>query len=266
MKRTLVFLILLGLTSCAPVAPVAPGGPAAPEEKAPTGSDRYRAKVHTELAAGYYARGQYAVALSEVNTALSSESAYAPAYNILGLIRAELREDKEAEESFRRAIALQPQYSEALNNYGLFLCQRGRVEEGLNRFESALANPLYTTPEMALANAGACALSKGDVSKAEVYYQRALRHAPNLGMALLGMAEVDFRSQRLWAARGKLRQLADGGELSAQGLWLGVRVERALGDRGAENTYAAQLRRRFPDAMQTQWLLMGQYDQAGGLL
>ncbi len=263
MKQTLVFLILLGLAGCAPVSP---GGPASTVENVPAGSDRYRAKVHTELAAGYYSRGQYAVALSEVNIALSSESSYAPAYNILGLIRAELREDKEAEEAFRRAISMQPQYSEAQNNYGLFLCQRGRVEDGLGRFESALGNPLYATPEKALANAGACALSKGDVAKAEVYYLRALRHAPNLGMALLGMAEVDFRSHRLLAARGKLRQLADGGELSAQGLWLGVRVERALGDRGAENSYGTQLRRRFPEAMQTQWLMMGQYDQSGGLL
>lgn len=231
-----------------------------------TGSDLNRARIHTELGAGYYARGQYAVALSSLGTALAAEPSYAPAYNILALVRAELREDKEAEEAFRRALSLQPQYSEALNNYGLFLCQRGRVDEALTRFDAALANPLYETPEMALANAGACALGKGDTARAESYFTRALRRAPGLGSALLGMAEVDYRAGRLLAARGKLKQLSDGTELNAQALWLGVRVERSLGDRAAESSYGAQLKRRFPESLQTQWLLMGQYDQSGGLL
>lgn len=263
MKKLVAVLALLGVAGCASVPPTGAGAAA---ENAPVGSDLNRARVHTELGAGYYTRGQYGVALNELNIALAAEPAYAPAYNILGLVRAELREDKAAEEAFRRAVSLQPQYSEAQNNYGLFLCQRGRVEEALARFESALSNPLYATPEKALANAGACALSKGDLAKSEVYYMRALRRAPDLASALLGMAEVDFRSQRLLAARGKLRQLSDGGELNAQALWLGVRVERALGDRPAENSYGAQLRRRYPEALQTQWLIMGQYDQSGDLL
>jgi len=264
MKNTLILLLLLGVAGCAGTPPDGTG--AQPEATLSTGSDAYRAKVHTELAAGYYTRGQYAVALNEVNMAIESESSYAPAYNVLGLIRTELREDKEAEEAYRRAVELQPQYSEAQNNYALFLCQRGRVDDALVRFEQALANPLYGTPEIALSNAGACTLSKGDIAKAEVYFTRALRRAPNLASALLGMGEVDFRNQRLLAARAKLRQLANGGDLSAQALWLGIRVERALGDFGAENSYGAQLRRRFPESMQAQWLLLGQYDQAGGLL
>lgn len=140
------------------------------------------------------------------------------------------------------------------------------MDEALGHFEQALGNPLYATPETALVNGGACTLSQGNLAKAEVYFARALRQAPNLGSALLGMAEVDFRGQRLLAARGKLRQLSNQGELSAQALWLGVRVERALGDRAAENSYGAQLRRRFPESLQTQWLIMGQYDQSGGLL
>jgi type IV pilus assembly protein PilF len=263
MKHALLLLILAGLAACAPLPP-GPGG--TDGESASTSSSLYRAKVHTELAAGYYARGQYAVALHEVHIALAAQPDLAQAYHILGLIRAALREDKEAETAFRRAIALQPQHSEAHNNYGLFLCQRGRVEEALDHFETALGNPLYATPERALANGGACALSQGNPARAEVYFTRALALAPNLDAALLGMAEVDFRSQRLLAARGKLHRLSNQGELGAQALWLGVRVERALGDKAAENSYAAQLRRRFPESLQTQWLIMGQYDQYGGLL
>ncbi len=225
-----------------------------------------RARIHTELGAGYFARGQHAIALQELRLALQADPNYAPAFNVLGLVHGDLREDKQAEENFRRALERSPNYSEAHNNYGLFLCQRGRSQEAMPRFESALGNPLYATPDKAMANAGVCALSNADLAQAEVYFIRALKRAPGQPTAQLGMAEVHYRNGRWLAARGLLRQLGQSGELGAQALWLGVRVERRLDDREAEASYGAQLRRRFPDAMQTQWLITGQYDQAGSLL
>lgn len=234
-----------------------------------TRSDRQvnvQARIHTELGAGYFGRGQYAIALQELNIARAADPGYAPAYSVLGLVHAELREDKQAEDNFRRAIDLSPNYSEAQNNYGLFLCQRGRIAESLVRFEAALANPLYATPETALANAGVCAMEKGDLAQAEVYFIRALKRAPRQPTALLGMAEFNYRKGHWLASRAQLRQLGEAGELGAQALWLGVRAERRLGDREAEASYGAQLRRRFPEAIQTQWLITGQYDQSGSLL
>lgn len=227
------------------------------------------ARLHTELGAGYYSRGQHAIALQELRTALAADAGYAPAYSILGLVHAELREDAQAEEQFKRSIQLAPQYSEAHNNFGVFLCQRKRAPEAMLHFESALNNPLYATPEKALANAGNCALEKPDLAQAEMYFVRALKRAPNQATALLGMAEVHFRQDRWLAARSLLRQHnAQVGDsaLSAQALWLGVRAERKLGDREAEANYGAQLRRHFPESMQAQWLMTGQYDQAGSLI
>jgi type IV pilus assembly protein PilF len=228
------------------------------------------ARIHTELAAGYFQRAQYDVALQELRIALASDKSYAPAYSILGLVHAELREDKEAEQHFRRAIDLSPNFSDAHNNFALFLCQRGRHAESLKHSELALANPLYTTPEKALANAGNCALEKGDPAQAELYFVRALKRAPNLAAALLGMAEIHYRNARWLAARSVLRQY--GGQFSEQAamgpqaLWLGVRAERMLGDREAEANYGSILRRHHPESPQAQWLISGQYEQAGSLL
>ena len=233
----------------------------------PSNMEQSRARIHTELGAGYFARGQHGVALESLSRALAMDAAYAPAYNILALVRAELREDKLAEEAFKRALALSPNYSEARNNYGLYLCQRGKHGEGLSNFETALQNPLYATPEVALVNAGACSLAKGEVGAAEAFFIRAYKRAPGYPGAILGAAEMDYRAGRFLAARNKLKLLSEReGDWPAQALWLGVRVERVLGDRDAEASYGAQLRRRFPDAMQTQWLYLGQYDQGGGLL
>lgn len=255
------FLVLLCLGGCAS----GPSGHGA-AGMASGRQENLSAKVHTELAAGYYARAQYAIALDEINKAQAADAGYAPAFNILGLIRAELREDTQAEAAFRQALALHEHYSEAENNFGWYLCQRGRHDEALALFDAALKNPLYGTPEVALANAGICNLAKGNVSEAETFFFRALKRVPDLRVALLGMADIEFRQGRALAARNKLNQMGDISNLGASALWLGIRVARVLGIREDEMSYSAQLRRRFPDALQTQWLFLGQYDQIGGLL
>ena len=74
---------------------------------------------------------------------------------------------------------------------------------------------------------------------------------------------------RWLAARSVLRQYsAQVGDaaMGPQALWLGVRAERKLGDREAEANYGAQLRREHPESMQAQWLISGDYEQAGSLL
>ena len=255
-------LVLLALAGCA--TPPA-GIEGSPETRATSGSE-FRAQVHTDLAANYYLREQHAVALQELAEALKVDSGYAPAYNMLGLVHGALREDARAEENFRHAIERSPQYSEAHNNYGYFLCQRKRPKEARAHFETALANPLYASPEKALSNAGACSLEQGDLDVAEMYYQRATLRAPGHAPAQLGLAEVNFRQGRWLAARALLRRLTEQAEVGPQALWLGVRVERRLGDREAEANYGAQLRRRFPVSMQTQWLITGQYDEMGSLI
>lgn len=252
-------MLLSGLLTACAQAPVASSA-SAPEVNDAVSQ---RAQTHTELAAHYYTRGQYAVALGELRIALAADSRYAPAHNMLGLVHAELKELPQAEASFRRAIELTPNYSDVRNNYGHFLCQRGRYDEGLAQFDAALRNPLYASPAVALANAGICSTAKGDLARAGDYLQRALAHAPNQPIALRAQAELDFLRGHTLAARNALIKLAELTELDAAALWLGVRIERKLGDRAAEASFGAQLRRRFPDAAPTKLLINGIYEGNG---
>ncbi len=43
--------------------------------------------------------------------------------------------------------------------------------------------------------------------------------------------------------------------LPPENLWLAVRIERKLGDKNAEDSYAEQLYKRFPDSRETQLLM-----------
>lgn len=256
--KHLAMLALLAIVGCAQ-APTQSTADASGSRNEAT----YRAQIHTELAAHYFTRGQYSVAFAEVKEALASDPDHAPAYNVRALVHAKLHEEKQAEESFRRSMELGPNFSEVRNNFGYYLCQRKRFDEGLPLFEEALKNPLYGSPEKAIANAGLCALHKGDAGLAETTLQRALARSRNQPTALLGMAELEMGRRNPVAARSYLKRLIEQNEFKPQALWLGVRVSRAQGERENEASYGAQLRRDFPESPEVRLLLEGQYDMMG---
>ncbi len=217
---------------------------------------QYRARLHTELGANYLYRGQVDVALEELNEALKLVPDYAPAYNVLALLYLDLGEFDKAEANFSRALKIAPQDPEIHNNYGWYLCQRGRERDGLAQFEFALSNPLYRTPELALLNSGACHLRLNELSAADAAFKRALVLQPNNTKALTGLAEVAYREGRYRDARMLLRLPLQAAPPPSV-LYLAACVEGKLGDKAAEQNYASDLRGRYPEAPEVKKLESG---------
>jgi type IV pilus assembly protein PilF len=228
-----------------------------------TGSDsgeRERARIHTELASGYFELGNYGVALEEVRIALQADSNFGPAYNVAGLVYAALKEDRRAEQNFERALSINPLDSDAHNNYGRFLCQTKREDEGIKHFMAAVRNPLYKSPERSFINAGICSRQRGDNSAAVDYFQQAIKRAPNEPRALYQLADLAYGQGDYAAAKRYLDRLAKVVPPVPELLWLAVRVERKLGNSNAEASYAQQLRKNFPDSKESAALAAGQYE------
>jgi tetratricopeptide (TPR) repeat protein len=135
--------------------------------------------------------------------------------------------------------------------------RRGREKEALSHIQAAMKNPLYKTPEKAYLNAGSCHARIGDLDTAEGYVQQSLRILPGNPPALLELANINYRKGDLELARQGLGDLLRHNEPNAEALWLGVRIERALGNRSAEARYTSQLRRKFPLSPEAQELLKG---------
>jgi type IV pilus assembly protein PilF len=221
---------------------------------------RDRARVHTELASGYYELRNMSVALDEVREALKADSNYGPAYNVAGLIYADLKEDKIAHENFQRALRINPLDSDANNNYGRFLCDRKREDEAIRYFTAALRNPLYPTPERSYVNAGLCSRRRGDTAAAEAYFQQALKARPNEPQALYQLAEIAYTRGTFGQARDYLNRFGQVANANAEVLWLALRVERRIGDRDTAASYAKQLTNNFPESKEARALLDGRYE------
>ncbi len=244
MKKLIIVVAFL-LTACAAQQA---------REKA---GNRESARIHTELGAGYYQQGQMGVALDEFNEAIKIDPDYALAYNGLGLVYVRLGEDAKADANFMKSIQLEPGNPESHNNYGTFLCSRNRIDESIAQFNDAVRDPLYATPEMAYLNAGICSLKKKDEKNAEAYLQKALQIQPLLHQAAYQLALIQFNRGEYEQARKSLGNALVSNP-TADMLWLGIRIERKLGDKDTESSYALQLRRKYPNSEQTKALLSGQ--------
>lgn len=215
-----------------------------------------RARAHVDLGAAYLQQAKYEIALSEFTEATQIDPSYALAYSGLGLVYAALGQDTKADANYKKSIELQPGSSESHNNYGSFLCSRKRYDESIPHFLEAVKNPLYATPHLAYANAGICSARKNDIKNAEIYLNKALQIQPLTHSAATQLAEIQFKRGDTTTAQ-KTLQNALVASPSAETLWLGIKIERALGDKDNVSSYALQLRQQYPNSEETRLLLSG---------
>jgi type IV pilus assembly protein PilF len=260
MTRKITTAVLLLLTACSgapvPETPPPSAGPVIGE----VGEPRKRAQVHTELAAAYFERGNMGVALEELRVATAADAAYAPAHSMLGLVYMELREAKLAEQSFERALSLSPNDADINHNYGVFLCQNKREPESVKYFMQAIRNPLYAAPWRSYSAAGVCTLRLNNLKDAEQYFERALRMEPDERASLLNLGQIRYKQGKVDEARKLVARYNKLADPSPESLWLALRIERRAGQRVAEQSYANQLRRRFPGSPEYQALQRGSFD------
>lgn len=207
-----------------------------------------RAAIRLQLAIGYYQQGQMNVALDEIKLALQADSEFADAYSMAGLIYMDLGETRLAEEHFARAIRLAPNDPDLSNNYGWFLCQNGRASQSIAYFETAIRNKAYQSPAKALNNAGTCSLILKNPAEAERYFNEAFRSDPGNVTTNTNLARINYDRGNTERARFYITRVTKADGLSAEVLWLAVKIERKMGDRSAETSFATQLRRRYPNS------------------
>jgi len=259
LASSLLVAAALALAGCAtkPAAPSQPPPPDPTPVRQQEATPQQRAQIKTELAAGYYQRGQMDVALEELGNAKALDPAYPKIYDIYGLVYAMLGERAKAEENFRQGLALAPNDSEIRENWGAYLCATGREREALAEFEQVLKDPLYKTPEIALINAGKCSAVLGQNRSAEEYLRRALGVSPGNPVAAYNLALIAYREARIGEARAWLRPVMQQPSPPAEALYLGVCIERKNGDREAERSYESQLKNRWPDSAEAKALASG---------
>ncbi len=229
----------------------------------PSQEDALQARV--ELARSYIGEGNWDDAKRNLRMAQQIDPDSPEVAEAFALVYERTGEYELAEESFKRSLALQKQYSRARNNYAAFLYsrgvyaqRRGRNDEARERMEEAekqllivVKDTLYDSRARAFINLGLVQVQLGKDEEAREAFNRALAMDRGNSFALLELAHIEYRAGNFSQADRYLENYRRfRRQQSPRALWLGIRVARELEDRDAEASYTLALRNLYPESVE----------------
>lgn len=221
-----------------------------------------RARARMELASAYFGRNQMTTALDQVKLAIAADPNYGEAYDLRGLIYANLGDTALAEESFKRSLQINPRDADAMHNYGFYLCQQKRYPESTAMFSQALAVPQYQAIVRTLLAQGVCQAYAGQLPQAEISLSRAFEMDSSNPFTATNLSQVLYQLGEFERARFYIRRVNAMADVSnAQTLWLAARIENKLGNRQGTAEFGTQLRNRFPDSREAAAFARGNFDE-----
>jgi len=234
-KNGLIIVLLPLLISCVTVGDRVP--------------DNVKASaINVQLGMGYMRQNNMEQASAKLTKALSQDPDSASAHNAYAILQERLLQHEKAEEHYRIATELDPENSEAANNYGAFLCRNKREAESEKYFLKALKNPLYKTPEFAYTNAALCLLRIDQRVRAREYLKKALAARSNFSTALIAMGRLNYEDQNFNEAKLYLDRYHLVAEPTARSLWLAIQTELEMDSNRNVTELAQQLEAKFPDS------------------
>lgn len=239
------------LTGCVKTTEVATTTPAATPNRWQQDPEEI-ARARTGIAAEFIRDHKLDDAQRQLDQALKSYPNYAPAYDMMGVL---LQQEgsplnlQKAESYFKKAIALDKNFVQAHNNYGVYLSQMKRYREAITQFEIAGSTLGYEGRASALENLGRTALKINDKSLARQSFFKALeanRQSVIARSELVDMLLADNQALQAKSLHDDLTLLLGKNNFDPRTLLQGVRIAKALGQNADQQKFAQQLFDKFP--------------------
>jgi len=206
--------------------------------------------ANMQLGAAYLQQNNLPIAKDKLERAVRQSPRDPRIHGLLAMLYQRLGDDKRAEGEYREALSLAPRDPEQLNNYAVFLCGSGRVDEGVKRFQEAARNRLYSTPWAAYTNAGVCLRGAKRDAEAEPLFLQALQVRPDYAEAAVQLADLRLQHERAAEALGGVNAFLKKNPPAPELLLLGWRAARAQSDAISAAQMAWRLQTDFPDSEQ----------------
>ena len=254
-------LLVGGLSGCAGSGSSASSSSPATFTESDEPESRKRATNRLKLAVLYFQDSKYNFALDEIKQAILIDPNWSEPYAMRGLIFMQTGDYPLAESSFQKALAINPNASDVKHNYGFLLCKINRSDEGLKLFSAALADPTYSQRAKTWAETGRCQLANGRKAEAETSFMRSYElDAANTATAY-SLSSLLFQRGELVRAQFYARRVNNSERATAESLWLGIKIERSVNNRDAQQQLEAQLRKRFAQSPEAMALERGAFNE-----
>ncbi len=271
LNRPILWMMLLlsglgfaGLSGCAS-APSGAVGASAARGEIVTDSDesdqRKRARIRVELALGYFQQGKTNIALDEIKLAIAADPTFSDAYSLRGLVYMALNDFAFAEESFNKALSIHQKDPNVLHNLGWLKCQQAAFGPALMFFEQALADPAYMGRAKTLMAQGLCQVKAGMLTEAEGSFLKSYEYDAANPVTGYNLSRLLFQKSELNRAQFYIRRLNNTEFANAESLWLGIKVEKKMGNLQAVEQLASQLEKRFSQSPEAASYRKGAFDE-----
>lgn len=122
-------------------------------------------------------------------------------YNLLGLAYTGKKDFEKAEEAFKDALRIKPDYPEVFNNLGSLAVLLQKYDEAISYFKKALEKPGYVNSYLARTNLGWVYYLKGEKDLAITTLLEAYRENPKYSKALSYLGTIFFNENDLEKAK-----------------------------------------------------------------
>ena len=202
---------------------------------------------YVQLGMAYLQQDSRDAARRNFEKALAVNSKSASANNGMALLYQLNAEFSLAEKYYLKAISADDGYTQAKNNYGIFLLGQARYQEAYDIFKDVVQDLSYTHREHALAQFGRAALKLGKRERAKSLFHHSLNINNKVLISNIELAEIYFDEEDYAKSKHYLDQyLLFADRQSPQSLWLGIRIERIFGNKDKEASYGLALRNLHP--------------------
>lgn len=245
-------LTLVGLTACTQTTQVTSQTVTSSNPNRTKQDPQEIARVRTAIAAEFIRAHKLDDAQRQLEQALTADPKSAAANDMMGILLQQEGSSinlKKAEGYFKKSIALDPEFSQARNNYGVYLAQMQRYNEAIAQFQIAGAALGYEGRADALENLGRTALKVNNRKLATESFIKALDANRQSIIARAELVDILLADGRPIDARqlyNDLVVLIGEDNLDPRTLLQGIRLARLNNNPAQQQSLTQRLFDRYP--------------------
>jgi type IV pilus assembly protein PilF len=220
-------------------------------------SDSVALDSYLALATGYLEEGDLPNSKRSLGLAAAIDGNNSDVYATWGLVYSREGEPELADDSFQRALRINPGNSKARNNYAAFLFANSRFEDAYEQLERVVQDVEYPNRSQSFENLGLAALRLNRPADAEAAFARAVQLNSQQFRSSLELADLNLKKGDVLPARQFYRNYLSLLQFykvahNARSLWIGIQLENALGNTDNIKEYGAILESNFSASAENQ--------------
>ena len=166
--------------------------------------------------------------------------------NALALFYTVEGDPKLVEEHYRKAVDTDPGFSQARNNYASFLFGQRRFEDAVIQLEAVAKDYRYNKRSQSFESMGLCYLELGRREEAKKAFARAIQLNNRQVVSWQKLAEIAFSEKNYQQTQEYLSKLEKISHPTSAQIWLGIQLQRILGDKDKLSSLELALKNLFP--------------------